>query len=120
MSVQPALLGGLNSAFHNRQYTSEGLTDSESIEPEGTAALHLKIIASSSASVICKMSMPVSEVSDILWFKGKNVTDFLKAFDNMCDDHSIGSVKRLKKVCCYCKRHMCEYVCSLVSLEKDN
>ena len=93
MSVQPALLDELNSAFYNRQYTSERSTDSESIKSEGTAALCLKIMASFSALVICKMLMSVSEVSDVLWFKGKNITDFLKAFNNMCDDHSIELMK---------------------------
>ena len=99
---------------------SEELTDSESIRSEGTAALYLKIMASSSASIICKMLMPISKVPDILWFKGKNVTDFLKAFNNMCDDYSIESVKQLKKICCYCKRYMHEYVCSLINLKEDN
>ena len=98
----------------------EELTDSESIKSEDTAALYLKIMASSSASVIYKMLMLASEVSDASWFKEKNITDFLKAFDNMCDDYSIGSVKQLKKVCYYCKRHICKYICSLISLEKDN
>ena len=99
---------------------SEELMNSESIKSEGTAALYLKIMASSSASVICKMLMLVSEVSDILWFKEKNVTDFLKAFNNMCDDYSIELMKWLKKVCYYCKRYICKYVCSLVGLEENN
>ena len=94
--------------------------DSESIKSEGIAALHLKIMVSPSASVIYKMLMSVSEVSDALWFKEKNITDFLKAFNNMCDDHSIESVKQLKKICYYCKRHICKYVCSLVNLKEDN
>ena len=64
MSVQPALFDGLNSAFHNRQYMSEGLTDSESIRSEGTAALYLKIMAFFSASVIYKMPMLISRVPD--------------------------------------------------------
>ena len=50
-------------------------------------------MTASSASVIYKMLMSVSEVSDILWFKEKNITDFLKAFNNMCDNHSIESVE---------------------------
>ena len=99
---------------------SERLTNSESIKSEDTAALHLKIMAFSSASVIYKMLILMFKVSDILWFKGKNVTDFLKTFNNMCNDYSIGSVKQLKKVCCYCKRYIYEYICSLVSLKKDN
>ena len=40
--------------------------DSESIKPEGTAVLYLKIMVSSSASVIYKMLMPASKVSDVL------------------------------------------------------
>ena len=94
--------------------------DSESIKSEDTAALYLKIMASSSASMIYKMLMPVLKVPDTPWFKGKNVTDFLKAFNNMCDDYSIESVKQLKKVYCYCERHIYEYVCSLVNLKKNN
>ena len=74
----------------------------------------------SSAPVIYKMLMLTSEVSDALWFKEKNITDFLKAFNNMCDDHSIESVAQLKKVCHYCKRHIYEYICSLINLKKDN
>ena len=66
MSVQSALFNRLNSAFYNRQYISERLTDSESIESEGTAVLYLKIMASSSASVIYKMLMLMSEVPDAL------------------------------------------------------
>ena len=98
----------------------EGLTNSESIKSDSIAALYLNIMAAPSASVIYKMLMPASEVPDILWFKEKNVTDFLKAFNNMCDDYSIESVKQLKKICCYCKRYIHEYICSLVNLEKDN
>ena len=66
MSVQSALLGRLNSAFYNRQYISEELMDSESIKSEDTAALYLKIMASSSALMIYKMLMLTSEVSDAL------------------------------------------------------
>ena len=64
--------------------------------------------------------MLASEVSDVLWFKEKNITDFLKAFNNICDDHSLRSVEQLKKICYYYKRHTHEYICSLVNLEKDN
>ena len=64
MLVQSALLNRLNSAFYNRQYTSERSTDSESIKPEDTAALYSKIMVSSSASVICKMLMLMPEVPD--------------------------------------------------------
>ena len=64
MSVQSAFLDRLNSAFHNRQHTSEKLMDSESIKPKGTAALYSKIMVSSSASVIYKMLMLVPEASD--------------------------------------------------------
>ena len=99
---------------------SEGLTDSESIKSEDAAALYLKIMASSSISVIYKMLMSASKVSDALWFKRKNITDFLKAFNNMCDDYSIGSIERLKKICHYYKRHMHEYICSLIGLKKNN
>ena len=60
------------------------------------------------------------EVPDALWFKGKNITDFLKAFNNMCDDHSIESIEQLKKVCYYCERYIHKYVCSLVDLKKNN
>ena len=45
---------------------SEGLMDSESIKPEGTAALYLKIMVSSSAFMIYKMLMLMSEVPDAL------------------------------------------------------
>ena len=65
MSVQPALLNELNSAFHYRQYTSERLMNLESIRPEGTAALHLNIMTAPSAPVIYKMLMSVSEMPDI-------------------------------------------------------
>ena len=40
--------------------------NSEFIKSEGTAALYLKIMISSSASVIYKMLMSVSEVSNAL------------------------------------------------------
>ena len=40
--------------------------NSESIEPKGTAALYLKIMASPSASVIYKMLMSASEAPDAL------------------------------------------------------
>ena len=40
--------------------------NSESIKSEGTAALHLKIMVSSSASVIYKMLMLMSEAPDTL------------------------------------------------------
>ena len=93
MSVQSVLLSELNSAFYNRQYTSERLMNSESIKSEGTAVLYLKIMVSFSASVIYKILMSVSKASDTLWFKKKNITDFLKAFNNMCDNYSIESVK---------------------------
>ena len=66
MLVQSVLFDELNSAFHNRQYISEKSTDSESIKSEDTAALYLKIMASSSASVIYKMLMSVSEASNAL------------------------------------------------------
>ena len=66
MSVQSALLDKLNSAFYNRQYMSERLTDLESIKSEDTAALYLKIMISSSASVIYKMLMPASKASNAL------------------------------------------------------
>ena len=99
---------------------SERLTDSESIRPEDIAVLYLKIMASSSASVIYKMLMSVSEVPNALWFKEKNVTDFLKAFNNICDDYSIELIEQLKKVCYYCKRYMHKYICSLINLKKDN
>ena len=66
MSVQSVLLNRLNSAFYNRQHMSEGLTDSESIKSKGAAVLHSKIMASSSASVIYKMLMSISEVPGIL------------------------------------------------------
>ena len=120
MSVQSALFDRLNSAFYNRQYILERSTDSESIKPEDIVALYLKIMTSSSALIICKMLMSISEVSDALWFKEKNITDFLKTFNNMCDNHSIESVEQLKKICCYCKRHIYEYICSLVGLKKNN
>ena len=51
------------------------------------------MMAAFSASVIYKMPMLVSEASDALLFKEKNITNFLKAFNNMCDDYSIGSVE---------------------------
>ena len=66
MSVQSVLLDRLNSAFHHRQYISEGLMDSESIRSKGAAALHSNIMTASSASVIYKMLMLISEVSDAL------------------------------------------------------
>ena len=94
--------------------------DSESIKSEGTAALYSNIMTTSSASVIYKMLMPVSRASDALWFKEKNVTDFLKAFNNMCNDYSIESVKQLKKIYCYCKRYMYKYICSLINLKENN
>ena len=99
---------------------SEGLTDSESIKSEGTAVLYLNIMTASSASVICKMLMLMLEVSDVLWFKEKNITDFLKAFNNMCDDYSIGLIEQLKKIYYYCKRYTHKYVCSLINFKKDN
>ena len=40
--------------------------NSESIESNGTAALHLNIMTAPSASVIYKMLMLTSEASDIL------------------------------------------------------
>ena len=64
MSVQSALFDRLNSAFHNRQYMPEESMDSESIKSEDIAALYLKIMTSSSASVIYKMLMLISKVSD--------------------------------------------------------
>ena len=94
--------------------------DSESIKSKDTAALYLKIMASSSAPMIYKMLMLISEVSDILWFKEKNITDFLKAFNNICDDYSIELMKQLKKICYYCKRYICKYICSLIDLKKNN
>ena len=94
--------------------------NSEPIKSEDTAVLYLKIMTSSFASVIYKMLMSASEVSDTLWFKEKNITDFLKTFNNMCDNYSIELMKQLKKVYCYCKRHIYKYVCSLISLKKDN
>ena len=93
MLVQSALFDRLNSAFHNKQHMPEGLIDLESIRSKDAAVLYLKIMASSSASMIYKMLMLISEVSDVLWFKEKNITDFLKTFNNMCNDYSIGSVK---------------------------
>ena len=66
MSVQSALFNKLNSAFHHRQHMPEGSTDSESIKSEGTAVLHLNIMAASSAPVIYKMLMLMPEVSDAL------------------------------------------------------
>ena len=99
---------------------SERLTDSESIKSKGMTVLYLNIMAASSAPVIYKMLMLKSEVSDTLWFKEKNVTDFLKAFNNMCDDYNIELIEWLKKICCYCKRYICEYICSLISLKEDN
>ena len=66
MSVQSALLDELNSAFHHRQYISEGSMDLKSIKPEGTAALYLNIMTASSASVIYKMLMSVSKAPDAL------------------------------------------------------
>ena len=98
----------------------EGSTDSESIKSEDTVALYLNIMTSSSASVIYKMLMPVSEAPNILWFKGKNITDFLKTFNNICNDHSIESVEQLKKIYYYCKRYIYEYICSLINFKKDN
>ena len=77
-------------------------------------------MASSSASVIYKMLISVPKAPDASWFKEKNITDFLKAFNNMCDDYSIESVKQLKKICYYCERHIHEYIHSLVSLKEDN
>ena len=66
MSVQSVLLDRLNSAFYNRQYISERLTNSESIKSEDTAALCLKIMASSSTLIIYKMLMPTFKASDAL------------------------------------------------------
>ena len=45
---------------------SEGLMNSEPIKSEGTAALYLKIMASSSAFMIYKMLISVFKVSDAL------------------------------------------------------
>ena len=45
---------------------SERSTDSESIRSKDTAALYLKIMASSFASVIYKMLMSVPEVPNVL------------------------------------------------------
>ena len=98
----------------------EGLTDSESIKSEGIAALYSNIMTASSAPVIYKMLMSAFKVPNALWFKGKNITDFLKTFNNMCDDYSIESVKQLKKIYYYCKRYICKYVCSLIDLKKNN
>ena len=97
---------------------SEGSTDLKSIKSEDIAALYSNIMTAPSASVIYKILMPALKVLNALWFEGKNITDFLKTFNNMCDNYSIGSVKQLKKVCCYCKRHICEYSCSLIDFIK--
>ena len=77
-------------------------------------------MAAPSAPVIYKMSMPVLKAPDALWFKEKNITDFLKVFNNMCNDHSIGLIEWLKKICYYCKRHTYKYIHSLVNFKEDN
>ena len=74
----------------------------------------------SSASVIYKMLMLIFKVSDILWFKEKNLTDFLKKFNNICNDYSIRQIKWLKKISQYYKRHIHKYIWSLIKIEKDN
>ena len=56
-------------------------------------------MASRPAFVVCKMPMPAPGAPGAPWFEGKNVTDFLGTFDNMCDNHDIGQNERLKMVC---------------------
>ena len=44
------------------------------------------------------MLISALKVSDAPWFKEKNVTDFPKAFNNMCDDYDVRQTGQLKKI----------------------
>ncbi|KAL9607722.1 MAG: hypothetical protein Q9204_009300, partial [Flavoplaca sp. TL-2023a] len=65
------------------------------------------------------MPLPAPGSPGAPWFEGKNVTDFLEAFDNMCDDHAIRDEDRMKKVVRYCEFKTREYVQTLLYDEDE-
>lgn len=67
----------------------------------------------------CRMPLPAPGSLGAPWFEGKNVTEFLEMFDNMCEDYSISEQDRLKKVSRYCEFKTREYVQTLLYDEDD-
>ena len=60
-----------------------------------------------------RMPLPPPGAPGAPYFEGKNVTDFLEAFDNLCDEHSVNEVARLKKVARYCETRTRKYIQSM-------
>ncbi len=103
-------------AFVRKQQTPEGSTDSEpAIEPTTVTRSSAGTMAQQPC---CRMPLPAPGSPDAPWFKGKNVTDFLEAFNNMCDDHAVRDEDKMKKVIRYCEFKTREYVQTLL-YDKD-
>jgi formate-dependent nitrite reductase cytochrome c552 subunit len=51
----------------------------------------------------CWMPLPALRTSGASKFKGKNVTNFLEAFNDMCENHGVREADKLKKVSRYCE-----------------
>ncbi|KAF7508862.1 hypothetical protein GJ744_008571 [Endocarpon pusillum] len=67
----------------------------------------------------CRVPLPAPGSQGAPWFMGKNVTDFLETFDNLCDDHGFPEADRLKKVRRYCEFKTREYVQALLYNAED-
>ena len=65
------------------------------------------------SKVYYQMLMPASEMSEILFFKEKNITDFFKAFNDLYNDYEINKKNRIVKVSRYYKRNVYKYIQSL-------
>ena len=63
------------------------------------------------------MLISALRISEASFFKEKNVTDFVKAFNNLYNDYKINKKNRIIKVSRYYKRNICKYIQSLLKFK---
>ena len=56
------------------------------------------------------MSLSPPNTPGAPYFKKKNIIDFLKAFNNLCDEYSVNKIARLKKIIRYYKTRIYKYI----------
>jgi hypothetical protein len=56
------------------------------------------------------MPLPQPGTSGTPYFTGKNVSEFLKAWENLCEDYGVSSADQLRKLPRYCARLIGRYI----------
>ncbi|KAF7502513.1 hypothetical protein GJ744_005634 [Endocarpon pusillum] len=118
---------GLEASQHapphlRKQRTPESSADSEPVvtDPTPSTATPLAVPTAPvmAGLACCRVPLPAPGAPGAPCFVGKNVTDFLETFDNLCDDHGVVEADRLKKVVRYCEFKTREYVQTLIDDEE--